>query len=145
MPYIQQSDILTEMSYADLAKLTGDASGTTVNEQKVEAAIASADALIDALLYGRYAVPMAAPDDIIKHISLSFTIFNLNSYKFSGSFVPNEVLSRKLEAMNLLDSIYSGKIRLSSPPRTIGILTNNAYRKRYFTDENLEEFRNFRE
>lgn len=133
------------MSENELARLTGDSTGESIDTSMAEAAIASAESLIDAYLYGRYQVPIEEPEEIIKQISVKIAIFNLFSNKFRGSFVPNEVLASKLEAMSLLEGVFSGKIRLRAAARNVGIITNNRFKKRYFTDENLEQFRDYRE
>lgn len=145
MPYIEQSNILNEMSASELAILTGDQSGTTIDTGKVEAAIASAEALINAYLFGKYEIPVAFPCDTVIMIATSLSIYNLYAMKYRDSFVPNEVLSRKVEAIRLLEAIAKGIMTLDSVAIASKIISNNAFRKKYFTEENLEEFRNFRE
>ncbi len=145
MPYCSIQDLLKEMSSVELAKLTGDPTGANINEVRAEAAIASADALINAYLYGIYSTPLSQSEPIITQIAITLTIFNLNSYYFRGSFVPTEILSRKLDAMRLLENILSGKILLSNQRKSNTILSNNSFKKRYFTEELLQEFKNFRE
>jgi phage gp36-like protein len=145
MPYIEQSNILGELSQSELAMLTGDPSGETIDTNKVEAAIASADALINAYLFGRYELPISDGCATIIFIAISLTIYNLYAMKYRDSFVPNEVLSRKSEAVKLLESIAKGKIILAGAASPSKIISNNAFRKNYFTEEQLEEFRDFRE
>jgi len=58
MPYCSIQDLLKEMSSEDLSKLTGDPTGININEIRTEAAIASADALINAYLYGKFNTPL---------------------------------------------------------------------------------------
>ena len=144
MPYISTNDLLTQISSNDLAKLCGDPTGANIDEIKVGAAIASADSLINAYLSGRYAISESTNEHLIKHISTELTIFNLYSYKYVNSFVPSEILSRKLDAIKLLDDIYRGKIIINSIERINRIHSNQSGNK-YFRDENLEEFRNYRE
>ena len=79
MAYSMYSDYLIEMSMLEMAKLTGNTSGTTtVNADRLNYAIANADEEINGYLKGRYNVPFedvltGNVPQLIKSLSISLT------------------------------------------------------------------------
>ena len=57
MAYSIYDDLLFEFSKSELAILTGDPTGTTVDIDRVNFARVSADTMIDTYLWGVYDVP----------------------------------------------------------------------------------------
>lgn len=141
MPYSSIEDIILEIGEDELAKLTG---GATIDTDKVDSAISAAAGLIDAFLYGKYSLPVDN-SSMIAQISLSLSISNIYSGKFHGSFVPSEILRRRTEALLLLEKICKNEIELPNAQKFNSIANNNPFRKKYFTDELLNEFRTNRE
>lgn len=147
MPYSADSDLLKEFSNSDLAKLTGDPSGSTIDAERTAYARQNADALIDAYLYGRYSVPFTSPvDPIIKKLSIDLTVVNLYDYAYRNSSLPNAVVWRKLNGVKLLKEIRAGNVALinsdfgtDAPPP---IIAGNSRDERFFSDEKLDVFWN---
>ena len=144
MPYSSDDDLLNEFSLTDLAKLSGDITGTEIKTDRTDYARSNADAIIDAYLYSRYDVPFSEPiDPIIKKISIDVTVANLFDYNYSRSAVPNTIVWRKLNAIRMLKDIQSGKVSLSiaNPVTTAHpfILSNREDKKRIFSEELLNQ------
>ena len=145
MPYSSNSDLLKEISTAELAKLTGDPEGITIDTERTGYARANADGLIDAYLYGRYDVPFSdTPDPLIKRLSCDLTIVYLYEYAYHGSIVPNTILNRKLNAVSLLKDLQRGTIVLqdavsggNAPP---SVITNKQDYERIFDEDTLDKF-----
>ncbi len=144
MLYSSNTDLLDEFSEADLARLSGDSTGTTVDTERTTRARSRADALIDAYLYGRYELPFTEVDPIIKEISIDLTVANLFQYKYGTSSIPETIVWRRINAINLLKDLQKGAAHLSSlEPGTSSpppILANKTASDRIFDDGVWEEF-----
>jgi hypothetical protein len=77
MPYCTESDILTEISEAELIGLTDDESTGAVIDAVVTAAIAKADALIDSYCGQVETVPFTTVPDIVQQHSVTIAIYFL--------------------------------------------------------------------
>jgi phage gp36-like protein len=145
MAYSLDSDLLKEFKESDLAKLTGDPTGTTVDNSRIAYARINAEALIDSYLSGRYDVPFASPiDPVVAKLSLDLTVANLYDYANHRTSVPNTVVWRKLNAMQLLKEIQRGNVFLNTGVTLSGkenaILSNKTEDDKYFTKQLLEQF-----
>jgi len=145
MAYSSENDLLKEMSESDLAKLTGDTSGQTINSDRVNNAIDNADAMINSYLCGRYSVPFAGtPDAIIKKISVDMTIGNLYESAYGRTTVPSTIVWRRLNSIKLLKDIQSGVVGLSSIGSGTGtppaIISNKDDKSTIFSDNILDSF-----
>ena len=143
MPYTSTDDFLAEMSYEELARLTGDETGTTVDTARLEKAQNDADSLINALLFGKVEVPFAEVPPLISQIAVTFTLANLFDYACIDSYVPNTIITRKLDAINTLKKIENGYVALENT-FAAGII-NKCATKHYFTDSLLNEFTDYRQ
>lgn len=142
MNYITFDDILSEVGSAKLAELTSF-DGNEINPERVGLAIASASNLVDAYLFVRYNLPLEFVPDIIKHITKQIAIYYLYLGKYRESLLPIEILTMKTDAINLLEKFSTGDILLHNPRREAKIIHYSG--NRYFNDEHLNEFRNYRE
>jgi len=145
MAYSFDSDLLKEFSESDLAKLTGDPTGTTVDSSRIAYARINADALIDSYLSGRYDVPFTTTiDPIIAKLSLDLTVANLYDYSNHRTSVPNTVVWRKLNAMQLLKDIQRGNVFLNTGASLSGkenaIISNKTEDDRYFSKDLFQQF-----
>jgi phage gp36-like protein len=145
MSYSLDTDLLKEFSESDLAKLTGDPTGTTVDTSRIAYARVNADALIDSYLSGRYDVPFESPiDPIIAKLSLDITVANLYDYSNHRTSIPNTVVWRKLNAMQLLKDIQRGNVFLNTGVTLSGkenaIISNKTEDDKYFTKDLLDQF-----
>ena len=137
MAYSSDTDLLKEISEAELARLTGDTSGQTIDTDRTDYARENADALIDAYLFGRYDVPFTGDiDPIIKKVSIDLTLANLYDFAYSKATVPSTITWRKINAVKLLKDIRSGDVALVNIGIGIGtppaILSNNNPMKRKY-------------
>ncbi len=146
MPYSTDSDLLKEFSNEELAQLTGDPNGEVFDPERTEFARKNADALIDAYLFGRYEVPFAKPDEVIVKLSVDLTVANLYDYAYRNTSVPNTIVWRKLNAVQLLKDIQRGRVSLkntapgtNAPPPVTAIRANEV---RIFNTDKLKEFWN---
>ena len=145
MAYCRREDLLLEMTEADLAKLTGDPAGQTIDYDRVDNAITNALILINAYLYDRYPVPFVDPvDPLIRKIAIDFTVANLFEYAYSRTMMPQTIVYRRLNAFRLLKDVQSGMVSLmyavhgtDAPP---AIISNKDKSDVLFPDELLEIF-----
>ena len=145
MAYSSDSDLLKEFSTEELARLTGDPTGTTIDTDRTTHARTNADAMIDAYLHGRYTVPFESPVDlIINKISVDLTVVNLYDYAYRDSSVPNTVVWRRIYGLKLLKDIQKGYVSIqnashgtNAPPP---LVSNKSEQDRFFGDEVLDQF-----
>jgi len=145
MSYSTNDDLLIEMSNSDLARLTGDANGVTINNDRIDYARSTADNLIDSYLYGRYQLPLPTiPDPIIKQISIDLTLSILHEIAYRTALVPQTILQRKADALAKLKDIQLGNIILNNAIATLGapptIISNKTEDDMIFNDATLNEF-----
>jgi len=143
MPYSDLAAIYSSLPEADVAQLTDDDAGTTVDENRVDEAIAKADGLIDAFLRSKPAdgeVPV-----LLTQISVSLAIFYLYERQM-GTNMPESVESSYKRQTDLLKLIQSGKINLglaTEEPTTEGGVfhkTNKTADDRMFGADTLEMY-----
>ena len=113
MAYSSDEDLMKEISQADLARLTGDSTGQTVDTDRTAYARENADAMIDAYLCGRYNVPFTGDIDlVIKKVSIDLTIANLYDFAYSKATVPSTITWRKINAVKMLKDIKAGDVAI---------------------------------
>jgi len=147
MAYSSDTDLQKEFSDEELARLSGDPTGMTINIERTTYARQNADSIIDAYLHGRYQVPFGdTPDPIINKISIDLTVSNLFDYAYNSSSVPNTIVWRKINAIKMLKDIRAGYISLlnaspgtNAPPPIISSKSGVA---RTFGDDVLDQFWN---
>jgi len=123
MSYSTDNDLLAEVSEYDLAKLTGDSSGTTVDYDRIERSRADADSIINGYLMGRYEVPLPIPyDPLIVKLSIDLTMVHLFEFAYSKSSMPNTMVWRRINALKILSGLTTGVVGLMLLPDTQKIL-----------------------
>lgn len=141
MSYCTLTNILNLISEATLIALTDDAGAGEVDDAKVAAAIADADATIDSYCQGRYTIPLSPVPSKIVQISVDIAVYNL--YSRSDLDMPEVRKERNKEAVRFLEKVAAGGIRLgvSSPAPTD---TDNSAsiesNSRIFTRDKMAEF-----
>jgi phage gp36-like protein len=112
--YCQISDILERLPEADLAQLTNDVDGSSVDEAKAEAAILKADETINGYLRGIITLPLAQVPEILRHAGVALSIYNLYSRRMlsSGDGLPPVVTQERAAAIQDLERIQRGVIVL---------------------------------
>ena len=145
MPFFESEELLDEISESDLARLTGDPTGVAVQYDRIAYARSNADTLIYSYLAGRYDI---SDNDIIepllRKISVDLTICNLYEYAYSKTVVPNTIVWRRMNAINLLKDVQAGKIALpiksnnrQQPPP---IFTNQPEQNKLFNEDIFNEY-----
>lgn len=125
MPYCTIEDLLKQLDEAALIELTDDAGSGEVGEEVAAAAIADADAEIDAHAGLAHAVPLDPVPPLIRRLSVDLALHNL--YARRGGVVPESRERRHERALALLSRIAEGKIALGdadpdgNPPEKAGI------------------------
>jgi len=112
MPYSLKTDLLTEISEDELIGLTDDESAGIVNDERVTAAIAKADALIDSYCGRIETVPFIVIPEIIKQHSITIAIYVLYGRRSS---VPEVRAQNYKDAIKHLGDISTGKASLPIP------------------------------
>lgn len=141
MSYCTQANILERVDETTLIQLTDDAGVGEIDEAKVAAAIADADATIDAYCQGRYTVPLSPVPAKITQIGVDIALFNL--YSRSDLEMPEIRKDRNREAIRFLELAAAGKVHLgAATPAQVN--TDNAVsidaNDRVFTRGNLSGF-----
>jgi len=123
MPYTTNDDLLNQMSFAELARLSGDDTGAAIDEDRIDEARRNADGLIDTFLSGRFNLPFDSVPEIIRTISIELTVYFLNEYKFRDSMLSPAVIAMKDNSLKILGLIQNGDLKilssLTNPPEII--------------------------
>ena len=102
MAYSTQADIINlELEESELIDLTDDRDAGTVDAGKVTAAIAKADAEIDAYCQAQYTVPFSPTPDIVTGWSATLAAFGL----FRNRPKPETLIDRYNKVMSWLKAI----------------------------------------
>jgi phage gp36-like protein len=141
MPYCTQENILDRIDEATLIALTDEAGAGVVDGDKVAAAIADADATVDAYCQGRYTIPLSPVPPKITQLSVDIALYNLYSQSDLG--MPEVRKDRHAEAIRFSEKVAAGTINLgSSTPAQAN--TDNAANidsnARIFTREKMSGF-----
>lgn len=114
MTYCTQTDIAEVLPAPSLAALTDDTAGAVVDPVVLAAAIARADAIIDATLGARYAVPLVLPPaPVVVGISVDLTVWELFSRRAAIAEPPKAIAQRQLDALARLANLASGVMPLA--------------------------------
>lgn len=112
MSYCTQENILDRIDEAALIQLTDEAGEGEIDDDKVTAAIADADATIDAYCQGRYTLPLSPVPPKITQISVDIAVYNL--YSHSDLEMPEVRKERNKEAVRFLEKVAAGTISLGA-------------------------------
>lgn len=142
MPYSTLTDLEKLIPEAVIIQLTDDENAGSVNQARVDEAIAQADAEIDSYCGGRYTVPFVTVPDIARKISVDIAIYNLYSRKVEE--IPQTRAERYKNSIRQLGDIATGKITIGEPeadvPEAGGVQTNTTADDRIFTKDSLKGF-----
>lgn len=145
MPYCEIQDISAEFKQEELARLTGDSSGTTIDESRITLAIERAEAIVNAYLEKRFSIPLSSEQaPFLKQICVSLAVNSLYEMKYKVTSIPESVMYRRRNAVNFLKLLSSGDISLAStvhgesaPPM---LITNKKTDDRLFNKDVLDKF-----
>ncbi len=114
MAYCSLADLIKRIPEQEITQLTDDAGVGQTDSGVVADAISAADARIDSYLRSQYDVPLTVVPDLVKQISIDFTLFNLFTRRFqvSAGGLPETVKMRFESAQADLVRIQRGQIVL---------------------------------
>lgn len=141
MAYCTQANILERIEAAALIQLTDEDGAGVVDTDKVAAAIADADATIDAYCQGRYTIPLSPVPAKITQISVDIAVYNL--YSRSDMGMPDIRSERNKEAIRFLEKVAEGKITLGADtpaPANTENAVDIDYNDRIFTRDKMSGF-----
>lgn len=138
--YTSLAELMLEFTPEELAQLTGDPSGSNINQARVDYAIENASSLIDSFLRNRYEVPFSPVPSLIKFIAREIAICNIYEYATHDAFLPPTLSKRKSYAMYLLHQIQNGRLQLEFVSIRPTFVINKENEKRLFDDDILERF-----
>lgn len=119
MNYCSTSDIQSVIAHNDLAQLTNDLGGDTVDSTTIAEAISYVDNIIDGYLRGRYNLPLASIPDELKYLAIDFVVYRLYSRRMYTE-IPSSVAEKYKNLINTLSRIQKGTFNL-------GIESSEAY------------------
>jgi phage gp36-like protein len=113
MPYATQADLEARFGQRELIQLTDRAIPPTgaVDGAVLNAALADADARIDAYLQGRYTLPLADAPAILVQLAS-----DIARYLLQDDRATDEVRRRYGDAIRYLEQVAAGKVSLSPAP-----------------------------
>lgn len=121
MAYCTLEDLRNLIPEGELAQLTGE-TGEMADEAVVAAALAQADAQIDAYIGGRYAVPLNPAPPLVKGLAADLALYHL----YSRRSVAPPVRQKKYDAaLFFLKEISAGEASLEA----LGITPSGASRE----------------
>ena len=144
MAYCTIEDIRKVLPETDLVQLTDDEGAGTIHPQRLEEAIAQADADIDSYLSGKYAVPLTPVPAVLKKLSADIAVYNLYSRRLEQ--IPETRAERYRNAVRMLEGIARGTISVgaAAPPQPAadagGPEATRSADERVFTKTTLEGF-----
>ena len=110
MAYCAVDDIKALLPEADLLALCDDENLGSIEQTRVDEAIAQADAEIDSYCGGRYGVPITPVPPVLKKLSVDITIYNL--YSRIVQTMPEVRSDRYRNAIKQLEGVAKGLISL---------------------------------
>lgn len=141
MGYCTQDNILERIEEAVLIQLTDDVGAGAIDDDKVDAAIADADATIDAYCQGRYTIPLSPVPAKIVQVGVDIAVYNL--YSRSDLGMPDIRSERNKEAVRFLEKVAEGKISLGADTPSPANTENDVdidYNDRIFTRDKMSGF-----
>lgn len=109
MGYCTQADILERLDEDTLIQLTDDEDAGAVDPAKVDRAIADADAEIDGYVGKRYTLPLAPAPNLLRKLSVEFSIYNLYSRRLGA---PESWRTSYEDGRRLLENLAKGLVSL---------------------------------
>jgi phage gp36-like protein len=148
MPYCALEDLIKTLPEERIIELSDDSdTPSSVNEDNVDKAIASADSDIDGYIGGRYSLPLDVIPNKIKDISVDLAIYYLWTRRPERK-APEEIRIKYSDGIKRLKDIQDGKFLLgitqmgSSGTDITGseVRTNKTSLDRKFTKDLLSRF-----
>lgn len=114
MPYLTQSDLIEQISEAQLTQLTDDTKLGIVDVDTVTRVITAAEAEVNGYLATRYSVPVGVPvPDLVKKWALDIAVYNLYRRR---QRMPADVRTAYEDTIKALTQVAKGTITLGVDP-----------------------------
>lgn len=140
MPYCTQSDLLNQLTQAELVQLTDDDATGAVDTAKVDAALNAASATIDAYAGARYTLPLQSSEKI-KQLCIDLAIYELEKRRRR---LRDATVAARDAAFAFLRDLARGRAVLDQPAGAPAQQSEADIKKtqqdRTFSDEKLEGF-----
>lgn len=141
--YSTLDDIRKLVPEEAIVQLTDDEGLGTVNQTRVDEAIAQADAEVDSYCGGHYSVPFGTTPEIVKKLSVDIAIYNLYSRRVEE--LPGVRAQRYKNAVRQLEAIAKGTLSLGvdpapAAPTDSSAETNKPTDTNVFSRDNMEGF-----
>lgn len=140
MPYATQSDLLNQLTNAELVQLTDDAGTGSVDTAKVTAALTAASATIDAYAGARYTLPLQTSEKI-KQLCIDLAIYELEKRRRR---LRDATVAARDAALGFLRDLAAGRAVLDLPtgaqPQATEADVKKTAQPRVFSDEKLEDY-----
>jgi len=135
--YCSLDDIKKLLPEDILEQLTDDEGLGTINQARVDEAIAGADAEIDGYLGGRYSVPLSAATEIVKKLSVDIAIYNLYSRAVASGTIPELRSERYRNAIKQLEGVSKGMISIGVDEKPASSASSGGAESNKPTDTNV--------
>lgn len=144
MAYSSLEDLKKAIPETNIIQLTDDEGLGSVNQNRVDEAIAYADQMIDGYLRGRYTTPLSPVPGLIKKLSVDLAVFHLYSRRLELE-MPEAMMQRYKSAVKVLEQIQKGIVSLGIEPADDGpgqgyYKTNKADEDKTFSKDVLNQF-----
>jgi len=143
MPYSAVADIRDALDEAVLIYLTDDEGAGLVDEDRVTAAIAAADAEIEGYCQKRYDLPFDPVPAIIRTLSVDIAVYKLFTRRgFREDSADKAVAEKYKNAVRMLKDIASGVLQIGTGatphPAPRQVLTRT--RTKLFSEDELDKY-----
>lgn len=140
MPYATQSDLLNQLTNAELIQLTDDTGSGSVDSAKVTAALTAASATIDAYAGARYTIPLQTSDKV-KQLCIDIAIYELEKRRRR---LRDATVAAYDAAIRFLRDLAAGRAVLDQPsgaqPQATEADIKKTAQERVFSDDKLRDF-----
>lgn len=114
--YCDTQDIIDRIPDEVLIRLTDDEDTGEVNTQRIEQAISSATAEINAYAQKRYPVPFSPAPPILKKLAEDIAIYNLYARRGLDKDSSDAIVSDRYKAaIKFLEHLAEGKVAIGAP------------------------------
>lgn len=141
MSYSTISDLQKIISSYDLARVTGDDTGSSVDSDRVDYAIESADALINGIIGKVYKLPLSENHKLIRDLSANLALVFLYEYYYRDADTPGFVKDKKSSIIANLNNIQHKTMKLENEEYiSKKSKTSKTFEENAITKEELEIF-----
>ena len=126
MAYSTLDDFLEQLAEVELIALTDDDGSGVVDSDRVDWAIAKADAVIDAHMpAGKYVIPFDPVPALARSFSVDLGIFNLFSRRPNIAEIPESIKEQRNAAQAYLKRVQAGEAGMGADALTPAATTES--------------------